>query len=176
MAQETGARNPRRFLFLNANLLLEDNVYLRDEIFRKTCDMIGKSTVLDNLKKMRGNGMMLSKRRGMLIIVSGLLMASIAGCGGSSTSVHPSTVLIAETTGNTWSYSLSGTATPTAGGAAQPVTGTAQISIISTNFNANPVQAIQIVSNVSINGAATVPVTQTIFFQQDGSNNIIELG
>jgi hypothetical protein len=84
--------------------------------------------------------------------------------------------LTAEVANNTWNYNISGTATPVGGGAAQPISGTATAKVISMTFNSNTVPAFQIVSNISVNGGPSTPVTVTYYFQQDGNNDIIELG
>jgi len=112
----------------------------------------------------------------MLVAGLAVVVFGTAGCGGSSsTPIHPATTLITVQNGDQWQYNITGTATPTGGGQALPITGTAIINTGSTTVNAQPALVFSIASNVSVNGAAAVQIVQDIYFTQDVNGNLIEV-
>lgn len=114
----------------------------------------------------------------VLAAVCALLAAGCGGEGGGDHGgpFHPSTTLATETPGTTWTYALSGTATPTGGGSSEIVSGTAQATVTSTTFNAQPVLAISLDSSISLNGGSVNHLIITYYVQQDVNGNIIEYG
>lgn len=119
----------------------------------------------------------MKKRHISAIVISGaLLVLGTAGCGGSnngSTSIKPSTTLTTETPGYTWNYTITGEAIPTAGGTAEPVTGTAQATVTNAVVNGSTL-ALALTTNISVNGGTSYPISITYYVAQNDTGDIIE--
>lgn len=106
---------------------------------------------------------------------------ALAGCGGGSggSQANVSTTLRSLADNESWTYLLIGTAGSTTSSTTSPINGTLTETVIATNLNGSAVMARVASGNYTIGSApnaASYDIARKLYFSQDDSHNLVELG